>query len=60
MMQWDADGDGRITREEAPDFMKDRFERMDTDGDGFVDSDEVEAMAERMGRGRGGRRPGGE
>ncbi|NJN14614.1 MAG: hypothetical protein HC813_03055, partial [Planctomycetes bacterium] len=50
----DLDQDGKISREEAPERMKERFDEMDTDGDGFIDADEQKALRERV-RGRGGR-----
>lgn len=63
----DADKNGKISREEAPDRLKANFERLDTNGDGQLDEQEVRAILERMsGRGEGrrpdgeGRRPGGE
>lgn len=40
----DANGDGKIAREEAPERMKERFERMDRNGDGFIDQEEQEAV----------------
>lgn len=63
----DADHNGKISREEAPERLKANFERLDTNGDGQLDEQEVRAMLGRMsGRGEGrrpdgeGRRPGGE
>jgi Ca2+-binding EF-hand superfamily protein len=57
----DANKDGKISKEEAPALIKDRFDRIDTNGDGFVDEAEVRQMLERM-RDAGGkavpRRPG--
>ena len=54
-MRFDTDGDGRISREEAPEQMKSRFARIDANGDGSIDADELRAMAERM-RGMPGNR----
>jgi hypothetical protein len=45
----DADGDGKLSRSEAPERMVKRFDQMDTDGDGFVEKAELEA---RFGRRR--------
>ena len=53
LMQFDTDGDGRISRKEAPERMKSGFARIDTNGDGSLDADELQAMAGRM---RGGGR----
>ena len=54
----DADGDGRVTRDE---FIKARssdleaaFARLDADGNGAIDDEEMAAAAERM-RSAGGR-----
>jgi peroxiredoxin len=49
--QFDADGDGELTIEEVPDFVKRRFDELDQDGD---DELEVEEVAEFVKR-RGGR-----
>lgn len=45
----DADGDGRITREEMRAWMEQRFRLMDPDGDGLVP---VEAMQRMLGHER--------
>ena len=57
LMQFDKDGDGRISKDEAPDFMKTFFDRVDGNGDGFLDKREIEAMPSRGSS--GGRGPGG-
>ena len=49
----DADGDGRISLDEAPRPMRDRFDRLDADSDGFVSESEFQ-----RGPGGGGRRSG--
>jgi collagen type III alpha len=65
LMENDKNGDGKLSREELPDRMQQNMERLDTNGDGFVDKAELEVMANRF-RGQGGpggpggRRPGGE
>lgn len=54
----DKDGDGKISKEEAPEFMQTFFDRVDTNGDGVLDKAEMEAMRQRRssGGGRGGSR----
>jgi HlyD family secretion protein len=57
IMQYDKDGDGKVSREEAPEQVQAFFDRMDTNGDGFVDRKEADdAKKPREG---GGGRPGG-
>jgi hypothetical protein len=51
----DANGDGKISKEEAPDRLKQAFDRIDTNSDGQLDDAELRALAERIGRGRAGR-----
>ena len=48
--------DGIITRDEVPDRMRDRFDAIDVNGDGMLETDELERMPV-PGRGRGA--PGG-
>ena len=36
LADFDADRDGRLSREEAPVMLRDAFDRYDTDGDGFI------------------------
>ena len=55
VMQNDTDGDGMISVEEAPERMAGNFDSVDTNGDGFIDRPELEAMMENF-RGRGGPR----
>ena len=42
--RWDADGDGTISREEAPPQFERRFEALDANGDGFLDDAEMAAI----------------
>jgi len=56
MMQLDRDGDGKLSRDEAPERMRDSFNQLDTNGDGFIDAAELSALQKRAGR--GGRGPG--
>ena len=58
VMQRDADGDGKISKDEAGQQMGRMFGRMDGDGDGFVTKEELETMAKQF-QGRGGARRGG-
>ncbi len=39
----DTDGDGKLSKEEAPPFLKKQFAKIDTNGDGFLDKAELEA-----------------
>jgi Ca2+-binding EF-hand superfamily protein len=62
----DANKDGKLSKEEAPDMLKERFDRVDGNSDGFVDETEIKQMFERMREGLGNRpngdgprRPGG-
>ncbi len=57
LLAGDTDGDDRLTREELPERMRQRFERMDENGDGYVEPSEIEAMMQRGFR-RGGPRGG--
>jgi len=42
MKRADADGDGKLSMEEAPPFLKKHFAKIDTNGDGFLDKAELE------------------
>jgi hypothetical protein len=54
---WDTNGDGLVARSEAPEPMRDVFDRMDENGDGVLEADEIDNLSARMGpgAGRGGR-----
>ena len=54
--QLDADKDGKLTGSEIPERLRQGMERIDTNGDGAIAKEELQAMAERF----GGRRPGGD
>jgi Ca2+-binding EF-hand superfamily protein len=63
LMRMDANGDGKVTKEEMPERLQRLLERMDANGDGAVDKEEGQKAAERFGRGdrpRGGRAAGGD
>jgi hypothetical protein len=51
----DADGDGKLSLEEAPDRMKERFAEIDSNGDGFIDEEELAASRAARNRDGGGR-----
>jgi Ca2+-binding EF-hand superfamily protein len=57
----DTNKDGKLSKDEAPDRLKENFERIDANGDGFIDETEVRQMFERLRDGAGnrpeGRRP---
>jgi hypothetical protein len=55
MLRFDTSGDGKISLEEAPDPLKQRFGDMDANNDRFIDEEEMKQMFGRM---RGGRRRG--
>ncbi len=48
IMRADKDGDDRISREEAPERLQQRFDRIDANRDGFLDRDEITAAAKAM------------
>ncbi|MFQ5741117.1 MAG: EF-hand domain-containing protein [Acidobacteriota bacterium] len=50
VLENDADGDGRISRQEAPPPLLHRFDKVDTDGDGYLDKEELRVAAERLRR----------
>ena len=39
----DTNGDGRVSRDEAPEQMQSFFGQMDSNGDGFITADEFPA-----------------
>ncbi len=59
LMQYDNDGDKKVSRDEAPEWMQRLFERWDTSGDGFIDESEISAIRSQSGSDGGGGQPGG-
>jgi hypothetical protein len=51
----DANGDGKLSRDEAPAQIGNRFDMIDSDGDGFITLQEIQQVM-RGRRGGGGRR----
>ena len=56
LMQYDSNSDGKVSKDEAPERMREFFDRMDPNSDGFIDAKEIADMSRRFG---GGRRGGG-
>ncbi len=48
LMQLDANGDGKVSKQEAPERMQEGFDEFDTDKDGALDRSEINAMREKM------------
>jgi len=57
LMQYDSDGDKRISREEAPGRIKSFFDRVDANGDSFITNTEIKKLREQMQQ--SGRQPSG-
>ena len=58
LRQADANGDGKLSRREAPDMLKQRFAQLDKDEDGFLDKGELKRLAKGLGqKGNAGRSP---
>lgn len=54
----DANNDGKLSKDEAPPMLRDRFDQADGNSDGFLDDAEMRRMGERMRGGPGPRRGG--
>jgi hypothetical protein len=46
----DANGDGKISKDEAPERMRESFGRFDKDSDGFLTPEELRTAFEQLGR----------
>ena len=57
IMSNDANGDGKVSKEEAPERLQQRFDNIDANGDGFLEESELQQMMQRFG-GRQGQGPG--
>lgn len=61
LQRFDKDSDGKVSKEEAPDRLKERFDSLDTNKDGFLDAGEISKLRPPSGGGGGGGpRPGGD
>lgn len=49
----DRDGDGKLSREEAPEQLQEAFDRIDADGDGLIDRRDVRQFLASTGGGPG-------
>lgn len=55
IMANDKNDDGKVTRDELPQFMQRLLDRADTNEDGAIDREEATAVSEAIGRGAPGR-----
>jgi Ca2+-binding EF-hand superfamily protein len=58
-MQFDKNGDGKVSKDELPAEMQPMIDRADANGDGAVDAAEIEQMRSRFAPGGGGGPTGG-
>lgn len=57
MERVDTDGDGKISKDEAPDRLKENFDRLDKNSDGFLTEDELQAARPNRGNRNRNRMP---
>lgn len=57
LMEFDKNGDGKVSKDELPERMQEMMERLDTNHDGFLTPDEIKVRAEQRGRPGGERSP---
>jgi HlyD family secretion protein len=48
LMQLDVDGDGKISKQEAPERLQEAFDDFDTDQDGLLAPQEIQAMRDKL------------
>jgi len=48
LMNHDKNGDGKLQKEELPEGMQRRFDRLDANSDGAIDAEELKAMVAQM------------
>jgi Ca2+-binding EF-hand superfamily protein len=50
LKRFDQDGNGSLSRAEAPPFLQDRFDDVDTNKDGVLNQEELQACHKKMGK----------
>jgi Ca2+-binding EF-hand superfamily protein len=50
LKQADTNNDGKLSKDEAPPFLKERFDRLDTNSDGFLDQEETRRLLDQRPR----------